>query len=92
MITVKIDVKKINKDKLFPGKNGAMYLDLVILDSPNDKYGNDYMVIQQNTKEEREAGVKGVILGNGKNVGPKSTGVASGEDSNSSVNTDDLPF
>ena len=51
MITAKIDVTKINKNKLFKGKNGAMYLDIVLIDTPNNQYGNDYMVVEQGTKE-----------------------------------------
>jgi hypothetical protein len=69
MIAIKIDVTKIDKAKLFPGKNGAKYLDIVLLDSQNDKYGNDYMAVQSVSKEEREAGQRGAILGNGKNIG-----------------------
>lgn len=67
MITAKIDVTKIDKAKLFKGAKGT-YLDIVLIDTPNGQYG-DYMVVQSVTKEERQAGVKGAILGNGKNMG-----------------------
>jgi len=65
MITAKIDVTKIDKAKLFPGKNGAKYLDIVLMDR-QDAYGNDYMVVKGVSKEDRNAGVKGAILGNAK--------------------------
>ncbi len=68
MITVKIDVTKVDKARLFEGKNGAKYLDLVLIER-QDQYGNDYMAVQGVTKEERLAGVKGAILGNGKHIG-----------------------
>lgn len=68
MITLKIDVTKIDKSKLFEGKNGAKYLDIVLMDR-DDAYGNNYMVVQSVTKEERLAGKRGAILGNGKNMG-----------------------
>lgn len=68
-IVIKIDVTKVDKSRLFAGKNGAMYLDIVLLDSKNDKYGNDYMAIQSVSKEDREKGIKGPILGNGKRLG-----------------------
>ena len=68
MITVKINVSKIDKTHLFEGKSGK-YLDLVLRETPNDKYGNDYMVVQGVSKEARQKGVKGPILGNGKNFG-----------------------
>lgn len=94
MITVKIDVMKIDKSKLFHGKNGAKYLDIVLIDSSqNDKFGNDYMVIQQNTKEEREKGIKGAILGNGKIVGAKRPGEGYSDRSGApEVSADDIPF
>ena len=69
MISAKIDVTKIDKAKLFEGKNGAKYLDIVLMESPNNAYGNDYMVVQSVSKEERLAGKRGAILGNGKNMG-----------------------
>ena len=67
MIIAKLDVLKIEKAKLFKGQKG-LYLDIVLIPTPNGQYG-DYMVCQSISKDEREAGVKGAILGNGKNVG-----------------------
>ena len=68
MITVKIDVTKIDKNLLFKGAKGT-YLDVVLFETPDDKFGNDYRVVQGATKEARAAGVKGAILGNGKVIG-----------------------
>ncbi|MFA5716007.1 MAG: hypothetical protein WC998_09715 [Candidatus Paceibacterota bacterium] len=70
MITLKIDVTKIDKSRLFVGKQGT-YLDLVLIESPNDKYGNDYFVKQSISKEDADNGVKLPILGNGKLIGKK---------------------
>ena len=67
MIAGKIDVLKIDKAKLFKGAKGT-YLDIAIIETPNGKYG-DYMIVQSVSKEEREAGIKGAILGNAKNMG-----------------------
>jgi len=64
MITLSINTDLIDESKLFPGKKGK-YLDCVLIETPNSDYG-DYMVVQSTTKEERAAGKKGVILGNGK--------------------------
>ena len=69
MITAKIDCTKIDKSKLFLGKNGAKYLDIVLIESKNDQYGNDYMVVQSVSQEERAAGKRGAILGNAKILG-----------------------
>lgn len=68
MIAVKIDTSKIDKEKLFVGRNGTKYLDVMLIETPDGKYG-DFMVVQSVSKEEREAGVRGAILGNGKNLG-----------------------
>lgn len=71
-IVGKIDVTKITKDKLFQGKNGAKYLDFVLIPTTNDKYDNDFMVVESVSKEERAQGVKGPILGNAKILASRS--------------------
>lgn len=65
MITVRIDVTKIDKARLFKGKKGT-YLDIVLVETPDDQYGNSHMVVQSVSKEERQQGVRGAILGNAK--------------------------
>lgn len=72
MITISIDYVKIDKARLVE-KNGAKYLSLVLQDSINDKYGNDFIVRQGCSKEERAKGVKMPIIGNGKNWNKKAT-------------------
>ncbi len=64
-ISVSIDVTKIEKARLFKGAKGT-YLDLtafVDLDEQG-QYGDNGMIVQSVTKEERQQGVKGPILGN----------------------------
>lgn len=64
-VKLKINVSKIEKERLFPGKKGK-YLDATVfinLDE-QDQYGNNGMITQDVSKEEREQGVKGPILGN----------------------------
>lgn len=63
-IAVKLDVTKIDKLKLYKGEKGT-YLDAVIImkDEP-DQYGNIGMIVQSVTKDEREQGARGAILGN----------------------------
>ena len=63
MITIKIDVTKIDKVRLYKGEKGT-YLGAVLIPTPDSKYG-DYMIVEEVSKEEREAGKKGTILGNG---------------------------
>jgi len=69
MITIKIDVTKINKAKLYKGEKGT-YLNCTMIETPNSEYG-DYMIVEETTKAERDGGVKGTILGNGKTIRPK---------------------
>jgi hypothetical protein len=67
MLTLKINVMKLQKERFFEGKNGAKYADLIVmeLDEP-DQYGNTFIVKQSLSKEERQQGVKMPIIGNGK--------------------------
>jgi hypothetical protein len=65
MITGKINVKLIDKGKLYVGQKGT-YLDFVLIPTPDNQYGDDYMIVQQVSKEEREAGKRGAVLGNAK--------------------------
>jgi hypothetical protein len=66
-IAIKIDVKKIEKARLFQGKD-AVYLDATMfVDTEKEgKYGDHGMITQDVSKEERAQGVKGPILGNAK--------------------------
>lgn len=68
IIKLKIDVSKIDKNRLFKGTKGT-YLDctLFLKDEP-DEFGNFGMITQEVTKDERTAGVKGNILGNATKV------------------------
>jgi len=64
-VSVKIDVTKIDKALLYKSEKGA-YLNATVfidIDSP-DKYGNHGMVTQDISKEAKDAGEKGPILGN----------------------------
>lgn len=72
MITAKLNVSKIDKAHLFAGKNGK-YLDIVLFQNKAgvDQYGNDGFVTQGISKEARDRGEKGAIIGNWKVVEPK---------------------
>ncbi len=66
----KIDVTKINKDYLFIANSGAKYLDIAIRENKDGpgKWGDTHMIIQNPSKETREAdpNVRGPIIGNAK--------------------------
>lgn len=65
MITGRIDVTKIAKDRLYYGKKGT-YLNFVLIETPDSKFGADYMVKENVSAEDRKKGVKGAILGDAK--------------------------
>jgi hypothetical protein len=66
IIKLKIDVSKIDKNRLFKGQKGT-YLDATLfLSETPDQYGNNGMIVQDVSAEERQSGVKGAILGNAK--------------------------
>ena len=64
---LKIDLSKMDMNRIFNGKNGAQYLDATIFVDLEqlDQYGNSGMITQDVTKEEKAQGTKGKILGNG---------------------------
>lgn len=64
-VSLKIDVSKIDKNRLFRGQKGT-YLDATVFIDPDsqDQYGNNGMITQDVTKRERDAGTRGEILGN----------------------------
>ena len=64
MISIKIDVNKIDKERLYKGAKGT-YLNAILIDTPNSEYG-DYMIVEDISYEERQSGKKGTILGNAK--------------------------
>ena len=64
-ISIKIDVSKIDKARLFKAAKGT-YLDLTtFIDTEQvDQYENHGFISQSTSKEEREAQVRTPILGN----------------------------
>ena len=64
-ISIKIDVTKIDKARIFEGKKGK-YIDLsTFIDlEKEDEYGNHGFISQSVSKQERENGVQTPILGN----------------------------
>lgn len=88
IIVGKIDVTKIDKSKLFKGKKGT-YLDISInLYEETNTYGDHGFIAQGVSRQDREEGKKGAILGNVKVV------FESEEKSAKQPETmdDDLPF
>ena len=71
----KIDIKKVDQSKWVKGEKGT-YMDIVVIPTPTNEY-NDFMIVQGVSKEDREAGIKGPIIGNASYT-KKSTNTKSG--------------
>jgi hypothetical protein len=67
-----INVSKIDKAKLIAGAKGSYLNVSIMVKDELDLYGNIGMIVQDTTKEEREQGIKGTILGNMKDLPGKS--------------------
>ena len=67
-ISIKLDVKKLDKARFFAAQSGALYVDLTMFLDPDNEgqYGDHGFITQSTTKEEREQNVQMPILGNGK--------------------------
>jgi len=93
ILALKIDVTKIEKGRLFKGEKGT-YLDCIVMlkDEP-DQYNNIGMIVQSVSKEEKDRGVKGPILGNAKRIGVTNTpNTGNGTSEGIGANDDGLPF
>ena len=90
-LSVRIDVTKIEKERLYKGSKGT-YLDLTtFVDTDEvDQYENNGFISQSVDKEEREQGVKTPILGNVKVF--YTDGESAPVQSNSALMTEDIPF
>ena len=68
IITASIRVDKLPKEKFIKGKDGAVYYNFTLSVNDETRYGNNVWVTDSQTKEEREAKIQKLSLGNGKVV------------------------
>ena len=70
MQKLNINVSLIDKSELYEGKKGK-YLSLTLFENRDgtDQYGNDGFIVQEISRERRENGEKGPIIGNWKHHG-----------------------
>ena len=100
-LSVRIDVTKIDKSRLYKGAKGT-YLDLTTFvdTAVADQYENHGFISQSLTKEEREQKVQTPILGNvkvfytdsGSPAGSAGQGSTAKEDMTIQELEDDIPF
>lgn len=87
----KICLSDIDKKRIFVSeKTGKKYLDLFGIPTPKSPH-NDYMLVQSQTKEQREAKEKSEPIGNIKFLKDKEPDVLR-EATVEEQNSDDLPF
>ena len=86
LISLNIDVSKIDQRRLYKGKKGQYLSATLFLKEETDQYGNNGFVVESITKEEREKGHKGTIIGNAKFM------VAGGTKPSQSMDFEDAPF
>lgn len=87
-ITISIDLTKIDKSRIIEGSKGGKYINMAIIPTPSSEY-NTHMVVQSVSKEERENGTKGEILGGAKRWDEKTTQPAQEQPT---PQNEDLPF
>ena len=65
-VNLSIDVKAIDKARLVAHTNGKTYLNMTAFIDPENpgQYGDHGMITQDVSKQEKDQGVKGPILGN----------------------------
>lgn len=71
IISISINLDKITQSKIYKGKKGNYLNATLFLNDEVDQYGNNGFIVEATTKEERESGVKGNILGNVKKAAGK---------------------
>ena len=91
MISLSIKTEKLEKEHIIQGKSGKIVA-VVLFENKDGKgqYGDDGFVVQSVSKEARENGVRGPIVGNWRYIGQGATGATSKP--KQEVEDDSVPF
>lgn len=100
IISVSVNLSKIDKSKIVDGKNGAKYYNMnIIVNDDFDQYNNNVQVTDSQTKEQRSAKEKRNFIGNGRVIWSNLAEVKkdapqqdNGNGYSSSPSDSDLPF
>tara|TARA_R110000823_G_scaffold53592_1_gene131882 strand:- start:44 stop:358 length:315 start_codon:yes stop_codon:yes gene_type:complete len=101
IIKANINLNEIPKDKIYKGKKGSYLPITITINDEVDNYGNQGPIVVEQTKEERDAKVAKVYLGNikvvwtnGDNVsaGPRTDQPTQSQPQSFVPQSDDLPF
>lgn len=89
IINFSIDLAKIDKTKIKETDKGQKFYQLTgLVEDTTDKYGNNFKIIEPQTKEDRESKKQKVYIGNGKVV----FSTTSKSTETSTEQASDLPF
>jgi hypothetical protein len=93
MQKLKISTWKIDKSHLYEGKNGK-YLNCVLFENRDgqSEYGDDGFIVQEVSKEAREAGERGPIIGNWRHLDTKGGGKPSNRNTAPEAEDENVPF
>jgi len=91
-IQLKIDVSKISKPDLYQGKKG-IYLDAILWENRDgqSQFGDDGYITQGISKEKRDVGERGPIIGNWKHKEKKSDALTAKPQADEMADSD-IPF
>ena len=97
LMSLNIDVTKLNKERLHKGKKGIYAKITVIINDEPDRFGNDSWAWEEQTQDERSAKKDKNYLGNGKVFWDSEQGSNFDKYDNRKkeeefINDDDLPF
>lgn len=66
LISLNLNLSLVDKARLYSGKKGKYLSAVLHLTPTTDQYGNNGFIVESVSKEERQAGQRGTILGNAK--------------------------
>lgn len=93
IIKIRLTKEKLLEELFYKGAKGT-YIDLTLLENRNglDQYGNNFMAVQDISKEARQRGEKGPIVGNAKYFNPPNKQESAPVEQPSQAPTDDVSW
>jgi hypothetical protein len=97
LINVNLNLQKLPKEKFVQGKKGVYYNFTISVNDETNQFGNNVVMYDSQTKEEREARKDKVYIGDGKVVWTNGSSVTAKREEGEAqetvaATTSDLPF
>ena len=97
LINVNLNLQKLPKEKFVQGKKGVYYNFTISVNDETNQFGNNIVMYDSQTKEEREARKDKVYIGDGKVVWTNGSSVTAKREEGEAqetvaATTSDLPF